>query len=105
MFYIKMDRKIQKKGSYLLISLWWIQQKIITKIKKMAQTKVTSLDKSGSASKNVTEKTEKLDGKKISVPSLDKSESASKTETERTEKHDSKKISVQLSSSNDKNLA
>ena len=59
---------------------------------KMAQTKVPSLDKSGSASKTVTEKTEKLDSKKRSVPSLDKSGSASKTETERTEKHDSKNI-------------
>ena len=47
---------------------------------KMTKTKVPSLDKLGSASKNVTEKTEKLDGKK-SVPSLDKSGSASKTET------------------------
>ena len=57
----------------------------------MAQTKVPSLDKSGSASKTVTEKIEKLDIKKISVPSLDKSGSASNTETERTEKQDSKK--------------
>ena len=64
---------------------------------KMAQTRVPSLDKSGSASKTVIEKTEKLDSKKISVPSLGKSGSASKTETERTEKHDGKKIS----SSND----
>ena len=37
------------------------------------------------------------------VPSLDKSGSASKTETEHTEKLDSKKVSVQLSSSDDKN--
>ena len=58
---------------------------------KMAQTKVPSLDKSGSASKTVTEKTEKLDSKKRSVPSLDKSGSALKTETEQTEKQDSKK--------------
>ena len=58
---------------------------------KIAQTKVPSLDESVSASKTVTEKTEKLDGKKRSVPSLEKSGSASKTETERTEKHDSKK--------------
>ena len=43
---------------------------------KMAQTKVPSLDKLGSDSKNVTEKTEKLDSEKISVPSLDKSGSA-----------------------------
>ena len=71
---------------------------------KMAQTKVHSLDKPGSAWKTVTEKTEKLDGKKRSVPSLDKSGSAKQTETERTEKQDSKKISVQLSSSNDKKL-
>ena len=68
---------------------------------KMAQTKLPSFDKQGSASKTVAEKTEKLDSKKISVPSLDKSGSASKTETERTDKHDSKKRSVQLSSSND----
>ena len=33
----------------------------------MAQNKVTSLDKSGSAQKNVTEQTEKLDNKKRSV--------------------------------------
>ena len=45
---------------------------------KMAQTKVPSLNKSGSASKTVTEETEKLDSKKRSVPSLDKSGSASK---------------------------
>ena len=63
---------------------------------KMAQTKVPSLDKSGSVSKTVTEKTEKLDGKKRSVPSLDKSGPASKTETERTEKHDSKKYPVKM---------
>ena len=69
---------------------------------KMAQTKVPSLDKSGSASKTVTENTEKLDSKKRSIPSLDKSGFASKTETEQTEKQDSKKRSVQLSSSNDK---
>ena len=36
---------------------------------------------------------------------MEKSGSASKTETERTEKQDNKKISVQLSSSNDKKLA
>ena len=36
------------------------------------------------------------------VPSLDKSGSASKNETERTEKQDSKKRSVELSSSDDK---
>ena len=48
---------------------------------KMTQTKVPSLDKSGYASKTVTEKTEKLDSKKRSVTSLDKSGSASKTET------------------------
>ena len=71
---------------------------------KMAQTKVPSLDKSGSASKTVTEKREKLDGKKRSVPSLDKSGSAS-NKTELTEKQYIKKISVQLSSSNDKKLA
>ena len=71
----------------------------------MAQTKVPSLDKSGSASKTVIEKTDKLDSKKISVPSLDQSGSASKTEKVRTEKYDSKKRSVQLSSSNDKKLA
>ena len=35
---------------------------------KMAQTKVPSLDKSGSASKTVTEKKDKLDSKNISVP-------------------------------------
>ena len=58
---------------------------------KMAQTKVPSLDKLGSASKNVTERTEKLDSKKRSVTSLDKSGSYSKTETERTDKQDSKK--------------
>ena len=57
----------------------------------MAQTKVTSLDKLGSASKTVTEKTGKLDSKKRSVPSFDKSGSASKTETEQIEKQDSKK--------------
>ena len=34
---------------------------------EMAQNKVPSLDKSGSASKNITEQTEKLDSKKISV--------------------------------------
>ena len=39
------------------------------------------------------------------VPSLDKSGSASETETEQTEKLDSKKRSLQLSSSNDKKLA
>ena len=39
------------------------------------------------------------------VPSLDKSGSASKTETEHTEKLDSKKGPVQLSSSDDKKLA
>ena len=43
---------------------------------KMAKTKVSSEDKLGSAS-TVTEKTEKLDNKKRSVPSLDKSRSAS----------------------------
>ena len=37
------------------------------------------------------------------VPSLDKSGSASKTEIEHTEKLDSKKVSVQLSSSDNKN--
>ena len=37
------------------------------------------------------------------VPSLDKSGSASKTETEHTQNLDSKKGSVQLSSSDDKN--
>ena len=36
----------------------------------MAQNKVLSLDKSGSASKTETEHTEKLDSKKRSVPSL-----------------------------------
>ena len=61
---------------------------------KTAQTKVPSLDKLGSASKTVTEKTEKLDGKKMSVPSLDKSGSASKTVTEKTEKLDIKNISL-----------
>ena len=71
---------------------------------KMAQTKVPSLDKSVSASKTVTEKTEKLESKERSVSSLDKSGSASKTETKWTEKHDSKKRSVQLSSSNDNKL-
>ena len=35
---------------------------------KMAHTKVHSLDKQGSSSKTLTEQTEKLDGKKISVP-------------------------------------
>ena len=58
----------------------------------MAKTKASSLDKSGSTSKNVTEKIEKLYSKKRSVPSLDKSGSASKTEPERTEKQDSGKI-------------
>ena len=48
---------------------------------KMAQTKVPSLDKSESASKAITEKTEKLDSKNRSLPSLDKPVSASKTET------------------------
>ena len=52
----------------------------------MAHTKVHSLDKT------VTEKIEKLESKKISVPSLDKSGSASKTETERKEKQVIKKI-------------
>ena len=42
----------------------------------MAHNKVPLLDKLGSDSKNVTEKTEKLDSEKISVPSLDKSGSA-----------------------------
>ena len=37
---------------------------------KMAQTKVPSLDKSGSALETLTEHTEKLDSKKIYVPSL-----------------------------------
>ena len=46
----------------------------------MAKTKVPSEDKLGSAS-TVTEKKEKLDGKKRSVPSLDKSGSARQTET------------------------
>ena len=41
---------------------------------------------------------------KTKVPSEDKSGSATKTETERTEKKDGKKRSVQLSSSNDKKL-
>ena len=59
---------------------------------KIAQTKVPSLDKFGSASKTLTEHTEKLDSKERSVPSLDKSGSASKTETECTDKLDSKKI-------------
>ena len=45
---------------------------------KMAKTKVPSEDKSGSASTE-TEKTEKLDSKKRSVPSLDKSGFSSKT--------------------------
>ena len=71
----------------------------------MAHTKVSSLDKLGSASKTVTEKKEKLYSKKRSILSLDKSESAPDTETERTEKKDSKEISVQLSSSYDKKLA
>ena len=51
---------------------------------KMAQTKVPSLDKSGSASKTVTGKTDKIDIEKRAVPPLDESGSASKTETERT---------------------
>ena len=55
---------------------------------EMAQTKVPSLDRSGSASKNGTEQTEKLNSKERSVPSLDKSGSTSKTETEQTEKID-----------------
>ena len=70
----------------------------------ISKTKVPSEDKQGSAS-TVTEKIEKLDSKKRSVPSLDKSGNASKTETERTEKQDSKKISVQLSSSDYNKLA
>ena len=37
------------------------------------------------------------------VPSLDKSGSASKTETEHTDKLDTNKISLSLSSSDDKN--
>ena len=60
----------------------------------MAQTKVPSLDKSGSASKTVTERTEKLDSKKRSVPSLDKSGYDTQTEIERTEEQDSKKRSL-----------
>ena len=71
---------------------------------KLAKTKVSPVDKWGYAS-TVTEKTGKLDSKKISVPSLDQSGSASKTEKVRTEKYDSKKRSVQLSSSVDKKLA
>ena len=58
---------------------------------KIAQTKVPSLDKFGSASKTLTEHTEKLYSKERYVPSLDKSGSASKTETEHTEKLDNKK--------------
>ena len=46
--------------------------------KKMAKTKVPSDDKSGSAS-TVTEKTEKLDSKNISVPLLYKSGSSLQT--------------------------
>ena len=57
---------------------------------KMAKTKVSFVDKSGSAS-SVTEKTEKVDNDKISVPSLDKSGSDSQTEIERTEKKKVKK--------------
>ena len=64
---------------------------------KMAKTKVPSVHKLGSASKTVTEQTEKLESKKISVPSLDKSGSASKTETEQTK--------IQFSISDDKKLA
>ena len=68
----------------------------------MAHNKVPSLDKSGSASKTITEHTEKLDSKKRSVPSLDKSGSTLKTETEHTDKLDTKKRSLPLSSSDDK---
>ena len=48
---------------------------------KMAHTKVPSLDKSGSASKTVTDQIEKLDIKKKYVPSSDKLGSATQTET------------------------
>ena len=47
---------------------------------KIAKTKVPLEDTSWSAS-TVTEKTEKLDSKIISIPSLDKSGSALHTET------------------------
>ena len=72
---------------------------------KMTLTKVPSLVKLESASKNLTEQIGKLDIKKRYVPSLDKSGSALKTETDHTEKLESKKRSVQLSSSDDKKMA